>query len=360
MSRILIDAYWLVNGPPSGKNVVRSLIDTWLDEFPMDQISLAMAIGDIAPARAIIGHRAANVEFVGLRAKPHGLSVFLEFNTRGYDAVLTQNFAPFRGGSARIGVFVHDVIYRRHPEWFSRVERMYLRFSLRTTRTADVVFTSSRAEGDQISQLLSRRAMQVVKPVGLGLSKEFDLAEPVQPKGLPDVSRYYLTVGRLNARKNVGFCAGALLSEGLISPKVPLIVVGAPDGRGDSFADLQQAVADGSVIFMGHVTDSELKWLYERTNLFIFPSLDEGFGLPILEARTCGARMLVSDIPAFREVGPDAHFFDPRSARSIVRAVRQEEGVVKTEVQPVAKVETWPAVVTRIRGALLLKSEENT
>jgi glycosyltransferase involved in cell wall biosynthesis len=360
MSRILFDAYWFVSGPPSGRNVLRSIIETWLSDFPDDQVTLALPKGEVAAVKAFLGRDSAAVEFMGLRAKPHGVSVLLEIDPSNYDAVLTQNFVPYRGRRVHKGVFVHDVIYRRHPEWFSWVERRYLELSLRSARRADTVFTSSRSESDQILRSFGIRSKAPrVTPVGLALAQGFERSEAQRPDKLGAASRFLLTVGRLNARKNVAFCASSLLSAGLISPEVPLVVVGAPDGRADSFTELQGAIDAGSVVFTGHVSDGELKWLYENTELFVFPSLDEGFGLPILEARFCGSRMAVSDIPSFREVGPEASFFDPRSASSISQVVARALQGSELAHQPGVKTETWSEIVARMRSVLLSTGEES-
>jgi len=72
----------------------------------------------------------------------------------------------------------------------------------------------------------------------------------------------------------------------------------------------------------GRVTDSQLRDQYAAAECFIFPSLIEGFGLPVLEAQACGCPAVISDIPAFREVaGGAAVFFDPRLAERLAEAV---------------------------------------
>ena len=319
MSTILFDAYWLFSGPPSGRNVLRSLVDAWIEDHPNDDVTLAVPMGQLSLAET--DHLKGRVRFIGVKGSPHGLSVMFRLDTRGYDLVFAQNFAPRRRPGTRTAVFVHDVLYLRHPRWFTFAERAYLRLSLWSLARADSILTSSQSEALHVRKAVPKASKKKVAAVGLGLSSAYQRAASRPPEGFDDSSEYFLTVGRLNIRKNVAFCASALLEHDVISPARPLVVVGAADGRPDRFSGLAAAIADGSIVFESKVGDSELKWLYEHALVFVFPSLDEGFGLPILEATDAGARMALSDIPPFRELSRHGPFFDPSNARSVADAV---------------------------------------
>ena len=108
---------------------------------------------------------------------------------------------------------------------------------------------------------------------------------------------------------------------------------------------------DGRVRFVGGIDDSALTWLYENCRLFVFPSLDEGFGLPVVEAALSGAPMVLSDIPAFRELAPGAAFFDPLDPASIA-AVVAAELAGPPSASPQVLVPTWTDVVGRIRAVV--------
>ena len=76
------------------------------------------------------------------------------------------------------------------------------------------------------------------------------------------------------------------------------------------------------IVQLNEISDSVLAMLYENSEAFIFPSLDEGFGLPIIEAISCKANVLASDIPVFKEIGEDMiKYFDPRNTDSLVFAL---------------------------------------
>ena len=130
-----------------------------------------------------------------------------------------------------------------------------------------------------------------------------------------------LAVGRLNVRKNLERLIVALAGTGLIHPGFPLVIVGQENGFTTGMPSLESA--SGSVIRTGFVSDAHLRWLYAHCATFAFPSLDEGFGLPILEAAYSAAPMATSAIPAFEEFGAIGSFFDPLDTDAIAVAVRE-------------------------------------
>jgi glycosyltransferase involved in cell wall biosynthesis len=159
----------------------------------------------------------------------------------------------------------------------------------------------------------------------------------------------------LNARKNLSTVISALLEHELISRDFPLIVVGALDGAQEALGSLlRDAIRAGTVVFAGFLPDAELKWLYVNSSALIFGSLDEGFGLPILEAHATGTRIAMSDIPAFRELAADGDvLFDPRDKSSIAGAVTailsREHGEPPSDVS----APKWADVTKKSREAIM-------
>ncbi len=138
---------------------------------------------------------------------------------------------------------------------------------------------------------------------------------------LPDTKPYCLFIGGRYAYKN--FCT---LVEALSRPEWPshlnLVVVGAP------FDDAEKAWIDAVGVasklnHVGKISDDQLAAYYRKAECFVFPSLMEGFGIPILEAQAAGTVPLLSDTPVFREVGGSgAVYFDPHSPGEIANCVR--------------------------------------
>lgn len=344
--RILFDGFWWRDGPPSGRNVVTSIVREWTSVFPEDDLALSIPVSTTADFPD-------GIALVDARLPQHGLSTVLEMGRhRPFDVVFSHNFTPLFTRSFR-ATFVHDVMFQEHPEWFTRSERLYLAAVPLLARRADLVFTSSRSEADRIGRLnpiLRNRTHDV----GLGLARAFSDAVPIQPGFSLDPKSFILAVGRVNIRKNLERLVAALVGSDLISPGFPLVVVGAEDGFIDVMPNFAAAGRSGSVLRTGYILDSELRWLYSNCATFVFPSLDEGFGLPVLEAADSNAPMALSRIPAFEEFGDVGSFFDPADTESIVGAVIESiaRGPAPEAAALVSKF-SWGATVARIRASLL-------
>jgi glycosyltransferase involved in cell wall biosynthesis len=340
--RVLFDGYWLLDGPPSGRRVVDSFLRTWAADYPDDELVVAVPAREkdrVAPMLAGLP-----VELRTVRLRPHGISAMTEMGSLAdVDVVLAQNYTPLRSRAVR-ATFIHDLMFEEHPEFFTRPERVYFAGIPWSARFADVVLTSTRAEADRIERTRPKLAGKVL-PIGLTVPESFAAAATADPGLDLQPGRFLLCVGRLNARKNVNRLIDALRAQDLVTDDFPLVVVGEPDGLAIARID----PADRRFRFVGGVSDGSLKWLYEQCRLFVFPSLDEGFGLPVVEAAICRAPMVLSDIPAFRELAPAATFFDPHDEASIGAAIGRELAG-EPSPPPEVVVPTWSEVVGRIRA----------
>ncbi|MCM3697150.1 glycosyltransferase family 4 protein [Microbacterium oleivorans] len=234
---------------------------------------------------------------------------------RRYDAVVSQNFTPLTGRGQFIrATFLHDALFRDRPQWFTLSERLYLGVASLTLPRARRVLTSSKAEADRIRRVFPRVRARVA---AVGLSVPLDLDQPGGVPSLVAIERpFILAVGRLNVRKNIQRLI-RVFSRGGLAERFDLIIVGAPDGKSEAVTDV------AGVHFTGHVTDSELISLYSQCEFFVFPSLGEGFGLPLLEAARFGAPSAASDIPPFREINTAAVYFDPHDDKSMAEGLAE-------------------------------------
>ena len=346
--RILVDGYWWASGPPSGRNVLKSLVGAWSEHHAGDRLTLAVRRDERAgiqedllrsgiAADLLSYPRAARVQAIAaLSAGRH---------SPGHDAVLTQNFATRAPGAVSC-VLVHDAIYVDHPEWFSPLERVYLAGLRPTLRRADLIFTTSQSETARIARVWPE-TRQRLRPIGLGVPVGLSGAAARRPGSLDDDRPFILVVGRLNVRKNLGRLLAAFLQSTTLSASYRLVVVGERDGKVDAGV---ASSAAASISFLDRVGDEELRWLYEHCSLFVFPSLDEGFGLPLIEAHSFGARAVASDIPSFRELGLAEAYFDPTSVDAIEHAM--SAALAGGPAAPGPAPEGWAAVVGRIRDAI--------
>jgi glycosyltransferase involved in cell wall biosynthesis len=353
---LLLDAYWWVSGAASGRNVLTSLVATWSSHHPDDTLTLAVRPHEramISDELARSGIRAEMIEYPRL-ARFQALAAWsLGRRASGFDAVLTQNFAT-RSRDTLSCVLVHDAMYVEHPEWFSIPERAYLSMLRPSLRAADVICTTSHAETARIARVWPE-TLSRLHPVGLGVPIGLTEAASRRPDSIRDDKPFILVVGRLNIRKNLRRLLDAFVGDASLSSAYRLVVVGEPDGKLDPSATASE---ENSVSFLDGIGDAELRWLYAHCALFVFPSLDEGFGLPLIEAHAMGARVSASDIPPFRELGGVQEYFDPHSPADIARAM----SAALTHPSPAASGEShsWQPVVDGIREVIVASARSRS
>ena len=136
---------------------------------------------------------------------------------------------------------------------------------------------------------------------------------------------YVLAVASLEPRKNFGRLLDAWRSLGTATRANQLVVVAAEGWRqGRVRRQLERMTGDGSVVKIGHIAEETLAALYRRANVFVFPSLAEGFGLPVAEAMACGAPVVTSGASSMPEVvGNAALLVDPEETDEIAAAIER-------------------------------------
>jgi glycosyltransferase involved in cell wall biosynthesis len=204
---------------------------------------------------------------------------------------------------------VFDLAVLRHPESFNRWTRTYSRlFVPRAVHAADAVIAISEFTKRELVELLDV-APERVRVIPLASGGEFG------PDGAAAEGEYVLAVGTLEPRKNL-----ARLAEGARQAGLELRVVGARGWGG--------VHADGTgVRWLGEVPDAELASLYRGALCVAYPSLYEGFGLPVLEAMACGAPVVTSRGGATEEVASGAAVLvDPADAGSIAEGLQEAIG----------------------------------
>lgn len=135
-------------------------------------------------------------------------------------------------------------------------------------------------------------------------------------------SGFLLTVSVINPHKNLGRLVDAYNASGV---ELPLVVVGALRDDTDRVrARIERLGLKDRIRLIGRVSDHELAVLYGRCRAFIYPSLYEGFGLPVIEAMACGAAVVASRTSSIPEVAGDAALLaDPARTRSLAAAIRR-------------------------------------
>lgn len=226
---------------------------------------------------------------------------------------------PFPGAppvKAPLVVSVHDAGPALYPESYPRRGlRYHTKAMERVAQRADRVITLSHAAAGEIlaHTALSEESVRVVPPgVDQDRATPDEISAALARHDLAGAP-YVLWVGSLEPRKNVGALVKAFITLGQ-RQEVPhrLVLVGPLGWRHQGLiSDQERALLGDRLRALGPVTDGELRALYAGASLFAFPSIHEGFGLPILEAMVQGAPVVCSDIAALAEASGGAAVLVP-------------------------------------------------
>ena len=218
-------------------------------------------------------------------------------------------------------ITIHDLSFLRYPHLFRPANRLYLRIFTRASarRARRIIAVSAHAAEESVRLLgVAREKVDVVYH---GVDPWFRPLPPEEVEtfrarqGLP--ARFILYVGTLEPRKNLVRLVEAFARLG--DPDVWLVLVG---GRGwydeEIFARVEELRLKDRVLFPGYVQAEELPHWYNAATVFAYPSLYEGFGLPVLEALACGTPVLTSDRSALPEAAGDGGLLvDPCDVEAI-------------------------------------------
>ena len=220
---------------------------------------------------------------------------------------------PLWGPNIPQVITVHDLSFVRYPEtlpvWKARYLRWFTRWSVQRAHKVIAVSESTRQD---LLRWLALPATKVVT-VPNGVSDRFhpladaDVQAWRERRGLPDA--FFLFVGTLQPRKNLETLvrAYARWRSRTTGPAWPLLIGGARGWYYERlFALVQELGLGNEVQFLGYVPGEDLPYLYNAATVFVYPSLFEGFGLPVLEAMACGTPVIVADTSSLPEVVGDA------------------------------------------------------
>lgn len=255
------------------------------------------------------------------------------------------------GMSRRTVVSVHDVSYERFPEFFSRGERLKNRLLIGDAiRRAGAICTLTNHAKSEIVDVYGVDPERI-NVVPCGVAPAFlDAASAPRPER--DGRLRLLAVGSLQPRKNIPRLVAAVRSLASQRP-VQLSLIGPEGYQAREIRDL--VGRDAVVEFLGYVSESRLIEAYRSADVFVYPSVYEGFGLPVIEAMACGTPVLTSTGGSLPEVaGSAALLVDPLDpvaiADGIVR-LADDEGLRSHLVQEGlarARHFTWPAAAVAL------------
>jgi glycosyltransferase involved in cell wall biosynthesis len=229
-----------------------------------------------------------------------GAALFHGLNQRLPDCKLRRAVATF-----------HDLFVLTGEYSSSEFRERFAAQARDAAMRADAIITVSAFTRDQVVDLL-----------GVPGGKVTVIHHGIRRLALPDVPRepVILNVGAIQTRKNIGRLVEAFEA---VDPPWRLVLAGS-DGYGSEAirATIENSPARGRISLLGYVTPQELAAWYARASVFAFPSLDEGFGMPVLEAMAAEVPVVTSNRSALPEVaGEAALLIDPEKVEALADAL---------------------------------------
>jgi len=238
---------------------------------------------------------------------------------------------PFIKGKTKMVVTIHDMIAFLYPEIWSGISGFRIRNYIKlSSQRADVILTISNSAKKDIIKILNIPEDKI-KVIYCGINQKLyklvpELSLPKSLKKYGIRKKYILAIGPLGTRKN----HNRLIDAYNILPKnirkdYQLVITGEKKGTYNKLlikAGKNCLIDD--IVFTGFVPEEEMPVLISAASLFVFPSLYEGFGIPLLEAMACGTPLLVSNVSSIPEVVESAALlFDPYDINEMANAINR-------------------------------------
>jgi glycosyltransferase involved in cell wall biosynthesis len=208
-------------------------------------------------------------------------------------------------------MFLYDLAFKHHPEWFSfKFHKTYNLFIPLSLKNSVLIITDSNYVKSDINKVygILNEKIEVIYAAASSLF----LKKSIQKE------KIVLTVSSIDPRKNLDKVVQAFSQ---LNADYKLFIVGSKN-KTFSNVGLPEADRKNNIIFTGYLSDEKLLELYNKAEIFIYASLFEGFGIPPLEAQSCGCPCIVSNVTSLPEVyGDSVEYCDPNSLKSIINAM---------------------------------------
>ena len=323
--RIGVNALYLIPGAVGGTEIyLRGLLGALAEIDARNQyfIFTNRETSDLAPAAANFRAQPQPVRAVSrpTRILWEQIALPVAALRLKLDVMLNPGFtAPLLCGCTQVTVF-HDLQHKRHPEYFRWFDLPFWNFLLFwSAHISRTLIAVSSATAEDLAEIYRLPASKIrVVPEGVD-PVCFDLAARRKPE------RFLLAVSTLHPHKNLD---GLLRAFAVFRQKYPdfrLIVCGLHGFFTDPLRELRGKLGLGEAVeFPGWIPREDLYELFTRAWAFVYPSLFEGFGLPVLESLAAGVPTACSNIEPISSIAADAALqFDPRDADAMVHALER-------------------------------------
>ena len=324
--RVGLDAHMVGHGETGNENYVANLLLA-LDRCPRDEVVAYLRRPSDWPTSTPPRH----VQVRRLRP-PHdstrlAFGLALAARTDRLDVLHVTYHAPLWTPCPFV-VTVHDLSFKRFPQFFRPRDRLLFRLLMPTSlrRAALILTGSENTRRDLVEFFPETRGKVVVTAYAAG--EEF---RPIQdPQLLAGFCQrngidppFFLALGSINPRKNLRRLIQAWDRAQSACSLGTLVIAGPSGFHHEQVLRMAQSVMDPRRIrFIGQIAARDLPLAYNAAQALIYPSLYEGFGLPVLEAMACGTPVLASNVSSIPEVAGEAGWlFDPTNVDAMAEAL---------------------------------------
>ncbi len=243
------------------------------------------------------------------------------------------HFGPFNlNKNIRRVTMIHDISPVTHPEWHSRLSTYAHRFLLPGIfKKSNGILTNSSFCLNEILRKYPS-AKNKIKAIPLGVDTQFKKTLNLQILKKYNISSdYFLFVGTIEPRKNLETLINAYLKFRQKSKQPPdLVICGKIGWKVKELTEKIKRHKNEGIIHIGYADYTDLPALYSHAKAFIFPSLYEGYGLPVAEALSCETPVICSNKTAIPEVaGTQASYFDPENEKELLNHLLASENKLK-------------------------------
>ncbi len=226
---------------------------------------------------------------------------------------------------------IHDLGFKNFPQAYSLFQRWYLDWSVKFAfkHAVKIIVPSQFTKGELVKIYKAKPEKITVIPLSYNAKAYYPITDQIKIE--QTLSRYQikkpylLYVGRLEEKKNISFLIDIFKNLSLVGKNnLSLVLVG---GRGYGYQKVQKKIGKynlrNKIIQLDWIDENDLPCLYSGAEVFVFPSLYEGFGIPLLEAMACGIPIVASRTASIPEIAGDAILLaDPNNMQDFVQQIK--------------------------------------